>query len=370
MQAKTELGGVSFASPQPPKNARMLKTTYTLSDFIGWQRDRALTLKPPFQRNSVWSPGAKSYFIDTLIKDMPTPLILLRERRADLKQFVPHRDVVDGQQRLRTAISYVAPHLLPDLDEKDRFVIKEEHNEALKGRSFAELPNEIKAQILNYQFSVNVFPSDTDDRIIIQLFSRLNSTGYRLNNQELRNAKYYGYFKNVVEILSFEQLNRWREWHTFTSDNLARMLDIELSSEFAIFMLNGITEKSDDVITDMYEKYDESFPQRKIITKRFRHVFQAINDRLGADVAKLFPKRTKFYALFVAVYHLIYGIKSDLRASKTASPFTAAAAKAIKDAGTRIANDKAPAVVLASIKRTPSHRRERTRLVNYLLKGV
>lgn len=358
----------SWASPgHATKAPRMLKTTYTVTDFLSWQREGSLTLKPPFQRNSVWSAGAKSYFIDTIIKDLPTPLILLRERRADLKNFLPHRDVVDGQQRLRTAISFVAPNLIDDIEGKDLFTIKEEHNKPLAGMDFNHLPDDIKERILNYQFSVNVFPSDTDDRIIIQLFSRLNATGYRLNKQELRNAEFYGPFKSLAGDLAAEQLNRWRDWDVLTSDNLARMADIEMTSEFMILMLKrSITEKSDEVISGYYEEYDESFPAARAIKKRFRHVFQAIDDSLSADVPRLFNTRTKFYALFVAIYDLLYGISSDLKPG-AASALTTSAVNAIRAAGNRIADERAPDVILASIKRTPSHARERKRVVNYLL---
>ena len=40
------------------------------------------------------------------------------------------------------------------------------HNEKLEGNTFPQLDREFKQQILDYQFSVHVFPSNTDDREI------------------------------------------------------------------------------------------------------------------------------------------------------------------------------------------------------------
>lgn len=345
----------------------MLKTTYSVSDFIAWQRDGSLQLKPPFQRNSVWSPGAKSYFIDTIIKDLPTPLILLRERRSDLKDFKPMRQVVDGQQRLRTVISFVAPAVLGDATERDSFVIKEEHNKSLANKSFQDLPDEIKSKILDYQFSVNAFSADTDDRVIIQLFSRLNATGYKLNKQELRNAEWTGRFKSLATDLSAEQLNRWRSWDVFTSDNLARMADIELTSELMIFIIRGITEKSDPTITKAYSDYDVKFPASQVVAKRFRHVFQVIDDSLLEVVQKHFNTRTKFYAIFTAIYDIVYGIQSELKTGP-AKPLTSLAIAGLRRAGELISEVQAPIEVLTAIKRTPSHARERKTLVNYLIR--
>jgi Protein of unknown function DUF262 len=84
-----------------------------LTEFISWQRHKTLVLNPPFQRRSVWKLGARSYFIDTLIRGLPVPLVFLRERlNVDRQDIV--REVVDGQQRLRTVLGFVDERLLPD----------------------------------------------------------------------------------------------------------------------------------------------------------------------------------------------------------------------------------------------------------------
>src|SRR5204863_9832272 len=111
-----------------------------------------------------------------------------------------------------------------------------------------------------------------------------------------------------------EQLNRWRGWRVLTSDNFARMIDIELTSELMIFMLQGVTEKSDRAISKVYLDYDKHFAEASVVAKRFRQVFHVIEDTLALDVPQHFASRTKFYALFVAVYDLMYGIESQLKA--------------------------------------------------------
>jgi len=88
------------------------KTLYKVADFVSWLKNRQLELSPEFQRRSVWKPGAKSYLIDTIIKGMPIPIIFLRDKRTDISQFEPIREVVDGQQRLRTVLSFVCPEYL------------------------------------------------------------------------------------------------------------------------------------------------------------------------------------------------------------------------------------------------------------------
>jgi hypothetical protein len=160
------------------RDTQTLRTQFRVSDFLAWQRDRALELNPNFQRRPVWKPGAKSYLIDTILRGLPVPIIFLRDMRSDLKTLKPKRDVVDGQQRIRTLIAYIEPLLLNDFDpDRDGFTISKAHNEELAGKSFDELPGEYKQRILDYQFSVHSFAADTDDRDILQIFARMNATG-------------------------------------------------------------------------------------------------------------------------------------------------------------------------------------------------
>ena len=86
-----------------------------VSDFLGWQRDGTLILSPSFQRRPVWKPIAKSYLMDTIVRGFPVRVIYIRER-VDLDRQQTVREIVDGQQRLRTIISFVAPDALTDFD--------------------------------------------------------------------------------------------------------------------------------------------------------------------------------------------------------------------------------------------------------------
>jgi uncharacterized protein with ParB-like and HNH nuclease domain len=128
---------------------------------------------------------------------------------------------------------------------------------------------------------VNVFESDTDDREVRQVFARINSSGYKLNDQELRHAEFFGAFKTRAENLANEQLNRWREWKIFSSDDLARMHEVELSSEFIIYMLQGISDKNEKFISNKYKEFDESFEAGPEVARRFRGVFQTLEDHMN-----------------------------------------------------------------------------------------
>src|SRR3546814_16922943 len=76
---------------------------YRIADFLDWHKEKRLVLNPEFQRGSVWTAAAKTYLIDTILRQLPMPKVYLRTR-VDLESKKSIREVVDGQQRLRAHI--------------------------------------------------------------------------------------------------------------------------------------------------------------------------------------------------------------------------------------------------------------------------
>jgi hypothetical protein len=360
--------------------AQTLRTLYRVSDFVTWQREGTLELNPNFQRRSVWKKGAKSFLIDTILRGFPIPIIFLRDKKTDLRTLTAKRDVVDGQQRIRTLLSFIDESLLPDYNpQRDDFEINKTHNRDLGGRRFNQLSLDNKQRILDYQFSVHSFPSDTDDRMILQIFARMNATGVKLNAQELRNAEFFGEFKTSAYELATEQLFRWRDdWEVFNPDSIARMMEVEMASEFMMYIMSGILEKKTVTIDSFYKQNDVTFPDRQEVEKRFRAVFDAIDYLLVNGVHRLFRTRTMFFALFAAVYGSMFEARpqphgrvklSDLpRLSKDkATPLTPeTTGKLIRNA-TAIRDMKAPEAVLNARKSNTTDAANRRTLINYLV---
>jgi Protein of unknown function DUF262 len=286
--------------------AQTLRTLYKVSDFVGWQREGILELNPNFQRRSVWKKGPKSFLIDTILRGFPVPIIFLRDKKTDLKTLRSKRDVVDGQQRIRTLLSFIDHTLLPDYDpQRDDFEINKTHNKDLGGKRFHQLSQINKQRILDYQFSVHSFPTDTDDRMILQIFARMNATGVKLNAQELRNAEFFGEFKTSAYELATEQLYRWRDdWEVFNPDSIARMTEVEMASEFMMYIMSGVLEKKTATIDLFYKHFDAAFPDRHEVERRFRTIFDTIEDLFANDRHRVFNSRTMFFALFAAIYGL------------------------------------------------------------------
>jgi hypothetical protein len=258
---------------------------------------------------------AKSYLIDTVVRGLPVPIIYLRER-TDLETLEPQREVVDGQQRLRTLLAFIEPKSLRDYRaERDSFVVLPSQNAEIANKPFPQLSKDARDQIVNYEFSVHVFPPGTDDREVLEIFARLNSTGVRLNPQELRNARFFGELKQLAYSLAYEQLNRWRGWAIFGEMQIARMNEVELVSEFIQLMMYGLRGKTQKSLDDMYRGKDEPerFSEKEEVRRRFRAVLDIIDDTVGSELPKLaFSKVTLFHTLFTYIYDVTYGLGSNL----------------------------------------------------------
>ncbi len=269
--------------------------TYSINDFIEWEERKQLEISPKFQRRSVWSPQAKSYLIDTILRDKPLPKIFIRAT-TDPKTRKTVREIVDGQQRMRTILSFV----------KDGFKISKIHNEEYGGLTYSELPEDVQAEFLKYELSVDLL-LDLTDRDILDIFARLNTYSVSLNKQELFNAKYFGYFKQLVYSLSGDYYTFWIENKIFTDRKIMRMAEAELVTDLLIAIIAGIQSKKS--AEKYYQLYDEEFENRKEIEANFSDIMNLIGNLFEGTLRDSnFRTVPNFYGVFVALYHMNYGI--------------------------------------------------------------
>ncbi len=344
------------------------KTFYKVADFANWLKNGQLELSPEFQRRSVWKNGAKSYLIDTIVKGMPIPIIFLRDKRINIDQFEPIREVVDGQQRLRTVLSFVCPEYLKDYNpERDDFTVTKSHNKKIAGKTFNELDEDDRYKILNYEFDTHILPSKIDDREIIQIFRRMNSTSFTVNKQELRNSNYFGAFKTTVYNLATEQLHRWRKWGVFTEDNISRMSEVELTTECLEFMIeNEISGKSPTRLDKLYATYDEELENKIEIEKRFQFIFDYVDEIFGNTPDECtFLKKSLFYTFYAFLYSNLYE-KKDFTTSPNPKTLNVDKLGKLKTANDRLRERTAPQDVLEATDRRTTNPKERKLLFDYL----
>lgn len=165
---------------------------YSIRDFEEWDKRGELVLQPKFQRRPVWSDKARSYLIDTILRGKPIPKVYMRQD-VNPKNRKAIREIVDGQQRLHTELSFL----------RDGFKISRAHHADFGGKTFSDLNEDTQRDILKYEFVVDLL-QDMPDSELFNVFARINTFSERLKPQELRNAQWFGDVKSCVYQLSEE----------------------------------------------------------------------------------------------------------------------------------------------------------------------
>ena len=275
--------------------------TYSINDFIEWDDKGQLVLNPEFQRGDVWSDKARSYLMDSIVRGKPIPKIFIRQNiNPQTKRST--REVVDGQQRLRTILSYV----------RDGFAISKKHHPVFGGILFSQLSDvdaEIQTAILNYEISVDLLVNLPDSEVL-DIFSRLNAYAVTLNDQEKINAAFFGPFKVLADALGHENNKFWLNNKILTSKEILRMADVGLAADLLIAITTGI--KSKKQIRTWYLKFEDDFEfDAAALKNNFTNTLNAINSIFVDGLAETaFSRIHLFYSLFLSVYHSIYGIPS------------------------------------------------------------
>lgn len=207
---------------------------------------------PVFQRNYIWDKKRASRFIESLILGLPVPQIFLYQKERN--KFL----VIDGQQRLLSIYYYI----------KQRFPLVEKRAEL---RKVFDLNNGIPDSILfsdmyfqdfklqlsksenreknpldglryntlglyksNFEFmtircmAIRQNEPKEDDSSVFEIFSRLNTGGVNLSNQEIRAFLYYSDFFRMLNILN--QNSIWRNIYGKPEDGKFKDVEIILRS--------------------------------------------------------------------------------------------------------------------------------------------
>ncbi len=270
---------------------------YSINDFVEWDKQEQLQLNPSFQRRQVWSDKAKSYLMDTIIRGKPIPKIFIRQKiNVTTKKSL--REVVDGQQRLRTILSFI----------KDGFEVSKRQNKEHGGRRFSQLPEEVQSQILSYELAVDLLINLPDSEVL-DIFGRLNSYAIVLNEQERINATHFGSFKILADEIGRKYYEYWTTQGILSARDILRMQEVNLVADLLIAMTEGI--KSKKQIRKYYDQYEDEFDDdTDKLASRFDKVVTTIGELYPEGLSSTeFARIHQFYSIFTAVTHCLYGLK-------------------------------------------------------------
>lgn len=218
-------------------------TAQDLSWFLDLHTRGRLDLDPPYQRKSVWTPRERRFFLDTVFNGYPCPPVFLHKSLSD--EGIATYHVVDGKQRLETIINFV----------DNKIVLSEDINdERLKGKKWKAIDVDLRKNFWNYQLAVEMLDV-VDNAIVREIFERYNRTSKNLERQELRHAKYEGWFSTTAAEEA--KKDEWRKLGIVTTATARRMRDVQFISELMVLQIRGeLFGFSQELLDEYYAAYD------------------------------------------------------------------------------------------------------------------
>jgi hypothetical protein len=180
--------------PPDKRRVKTEKSDMPVDSICSWVSRGKINPQPEFQRYYVWNETKASRLIESLLLEIPIPVIYVAEESNKTYS------VVDGQQRITSIASFVSGKFPDGKDFKlsGLQVLKE-----LNGESFKGLSVDLQESILNAIVRIIILTHDSDRDVKFEVFERLNLGAVKLNDQELRNSMYRGKYNGLLHDLSW-----------------------------------------------------------------------------------------------------------------------------------------------------------------------
>jgi hypothetical protein len=274
---------------------RIEEAKYSIVEIAQWIRTRELTVNQEYQRAAgLWPKTAKSYFIDTILKGFPFPKIYFHEK-VDRELKKPKREIVDGQQRIRTIVEFL----------ENKFALS--NTSDFEGSTFDDLGEEAKDAFYAYPVSVDVI-RNAERPEILEMFRRMNAYTLPLNDAEKRQSNFFGEFKSWVNRTLDEYGSIFVDWQILSSRQILRMLDTELIADLALAIDQGIVSTSPKKLANIYRDNDAEFSHRQVFDERIAGTLAFVRGNMSFMAGTYLTKTHIFFSLVCALIYNRWGL--------------------------------------------------------------
>ncbi|KQP78868.1 hypothetical protein ASF37_10235 [Aeromicrobium sp. Leaf289] len=179
---------------------------------------------------------------------------------------------MDGKQRLSTILQFVANKV---------YLPKDFGDDRLDGKRWRDLTPEQKKSLWDYPIPVELIDS-IEAPVIKDVFARLNKNSRKLTRQELRHARFDGWFITFVEEEVRDDL--WKDLKVRTSAKEKRMMDVQNLSELCgVVIKKDVTGFDQFALDELYADHEEADDEASSFDPEdFGHKFQTAKDALRA----------------------------------------------------------------------------------------
>lgn len=201
---------------------------------------------PDYQRNFIWQDKNKILFLESVFLGLPIPFMFF----ADCEN--GKQEIIDGAQRMQTLVAFCHNEIvLNGLKKLDK----------LNGFTFGDLSDTQQRKFKNKTLRIIVLEEDTPIESRQDLFYRINTTGLKANDSEVRRGSYPGPLTTFIENCSKDE--RFVKLCPMSEDRVNRHERFEFVLRFFAYLNNyesfghTVNDFLDEYLKDNLHSFDE-----------------------------------------------------------------------------------------------------------------
>ena len=324
----------------------------TIEQLYKLYKSEKLLVNRRYQRKLVWTVEEKEAFIDSISIDYPVPLLLVAEVQHNGNQVY---EIIDGMQRLNAIMDFLENEFplhgeYFDMDSVSFVKLLKDKGELKQEKPI--LNSELSSKIAGYSLPFSV-TTNTEAKVIDDIFKRINSSGKHLSPHEIRQAGATNHFGHIVRALS-ESIRRdvshsdiltlnsmkkisinshklrygidmggifWRKHNIITSENIRDSKDEELVAHLLGGILVSPRPSATSYNLDNFYATNSQIEKKismegetviigrfQAVLEEFRKIFESLPE--SSFYKTLFKQETKyvhrtFQAFFLALYDVL-----------------------------------------------------------------
>lgn len=244
---------------------------------------------PKYQRQFIWKPHNRSLFIESVLLGLPIPFMFF----ADCND--GRLEIIDGAQRIQTLNEFVNNNMkltkLPKLS-------------ALNGFCFSDLSMPTQRKFLNRTLRIVELDEKTTPDIRQELFNRINTSGVKASDSEIRRGSYPGRLTTFIEDCSNNRM--FKTLCPISTSKAARQERFELVLRFFAYLYSyqsfdhDVNSFLDQFLEENLERFDEN-----LYTSDFETMLSFVQQNFEFGFAKsktaTTTPRVRFEAISVGV---------------------------------------------------------------------
>lgn len=272
----------------------MIKTTlnWTIKNLKSMHDSKeTLNFDHPIQRQSAqWTNLQQSLLVHSILANYPVPAVYVEKTDSaetdDKGKAIYKYSVLDGKQRMTTVFSFINGEYA--LNEETPTAEIEGETYELAGKTFEELDEDVRQELLRFKFSIFAFEDATDDEIE-EIFFRLNNSTPLSKPQKARplmgteNARF---INSILTGSFFTEKCNFSKLQLRKSDDMCTLLqsmmlldhkynDYEYASisadevmRYSAAIKGNYSEEQKDLLLEIIDYLDEAFDEKEKMLKK------------------------------------------------------------------------------------------------------